>query len=250
MKHLLISFCLISGIVDAETHSVIISDFKFTPNDLTIRIGDTVTWTNEEGFHDVTEDNNRFSSGPPSPLPFTFSQTFNSIEEIRYYCTVHSLPGRDIDRNMNGRINVIAAGNDFTINQGIAGAWFFPETSGSGLMIDVRPESELFFAAWFTYEQQNSNNKVGSPDNRWLTATGPYVGDTASELPLFQTSGGFFDNPQEVDIEQVGTMTLQFSDCNTGFVNYSFTNSELSGSFPIQRAIAGTQSLCERLNGE
>lgn len=137
--------------------------------------------------------------------------------------------------------------NDFLINQGIAGAWFFPETAGSGLMIDINPATNFFFAAWFTYEQQDSTRTVGSPDNRWLTATGSYEGGSAMNIPVFQTSGGFFDNPQEVTIEQTGSMTIQFSDCNTGLVTYSLNDGALTGEFPIQRAIPGTQTLCESL---
>jgi len=92
--------------VQAATFEVVISNNEFTPNDLTVEVGDTVNWTLQNGTHTVTEDNDSFDSGLNN---FPFSQTFQSIAEILYYCSVHSSPGQDINTNMNGRINVIAA---------------------------------------------------------------------------------------------------------------------------------------------
>ena len=92
--------------VHAATHEVVVSNNRFTPNDLTIEVGDTVMWTLQNGTHTVTEDNNLFNSGVNN---FPFSQTFPSIAEILYYCSIHSSPAQNINTNMNGRINVIAA---------------------------------------------------------------------------------------------------------------------------------------------
>jgi plastocyanin len=247
MKTLLFLSVLASSFVSAETVDVAISNFKFTPNEVTINVGDTVRWTNTEGFHDVTQDDGDFSSGAPSAEPYVFERTFNTVEEILYYCTVHSVPGRDINVFMNGKINVIAGQEPFNINQGIAGAWFFPETTGSGFVIDIRPSDNLFFAAWFTYDVAAAN-KIGSVDNRWFTAQGVYSGGSATDVGIFHTSGGIFDNPQAVTTEQIGTASFDFTDCNAGTVTYAITEGDLSGSFPIQRAIPGTQSLCEDLN--
>jgi len=248
MKYLILCLTIVSNILVAETFDVSISNFKFTPNDLTIKVGDTVRWTNNGGFHDVTEDNNVFSSGAASSSTFVFEHTFTSVQEVLYYCTVHSTPGRDINQFMNGRIVVEALEEPFQINQGISGAWFFSETSGSGLLLDLRPSDKFIFAAWFTYDTAQAVKTIGSSDNRWLTASGKYENDKATDMELFHTSGGLFDNSQSVSTEQVGTMTIEFSDCNTGTVNYSIPDENLTGSFPIQRVLAGTESLCENLS--
>lgn len=92
--------------VQSATHEVVISNNRFTPNDLTIEVDDTVMWTLQNGTHTVTEDNGSFNSGVNN---FPFSQTFTSIAEIFYYCSIHSSPAQNINTNMNGRINVIAA---------------------------------------------------------------------------------------------------------------------------------------------
>jgi len=97
-----------SGNAAAQTtHDVTVQNFSFSPNDLTIQVGDTVRWTNVQGTHDVTEDNDAWESGSPGQ-GWVFSRTFNDPGEILYYCSVHSTPGQNINSNMNGRLNVEA----------------------------------------------------------------------------------------------------------------------------------------------
>jgi plastocyanin len=92
----------------ATTYDVTVGNNFFSPNDLTIEVGDTVRWTNNSGgTHDVTADDASFASQTSSN--FVFSRTFNSIEEVLYYCSVHSSPGQNRDTRQNGRINVVAA---------------------------------------------------------------------------------------------------------------------------------------------
>jgi plastocyanin len=91
----------------AATHEVLVRNNFFSPNNLTIEVGDTVHWSSNGGFHDVTADDNSFAS--PTSSSINFSRTFNSVAEILYYCSVHSSPGLNINNNMNGRINVVEA---------------------------------------------------------------------------------------------------------------------------------------------
>jgi PKD repeat protein len=91
--------------VIAATHDVTVGNNFFSPNDLTIEVGDTVRWTNNSGrTHDVTADD--FSWASQTSSSFVFERTFNTVEEVLYHCTVHSSPGRDIDDRQNGRITV------------------------------------------------------------------------------------------------------------------------------------------------
>jgi plastocyanin len=99
---------LASSMALAETWDVTVGNNFFDPNDLTIQVGDTVRWTNQSGrTHDVTADDATFASVTSSS--FTYTRTFNSIAEILYHCSVHSVPGLDINSFMNGRINVVEA---------------------------------------------------------------------------------------------------------------------------------------------
>ncbi|MGI8659673.1 MAG: cupredoxin domain-containing protein [Thermoleophilaceae bacterium] len=76
----------------------------FEPADITVKAGDTVTWTNDEAVgHDVTKEGGpgpEFSSGDPGGMQEgdTFEQTFDMPGMIEYVCTVHS--------NMTGTVNV------------------------------------------------------------------------------------------------------------------------------------------------
>ena len=76
----------------------------FEPADVTVKAGDTVTWTNDEAVgHDVTKEGGpgpEFSSGDPGGMQEgdTFEQTFDMPGMIEYVCTVHS--------NMTGTVNV------------------------------------------------------------------------------------------------------------------------------------------------
>ena len=92
-------------VVAATNWSVTVGGGKFTPNDLTIQVGDFVHWTGDFGSHDVTADDDSFSSGIPSGSS-NFIQNFGSEGVIYYYCSVHSSPGKDIASNENGRITV------------------------------------------------------------------------------------------------------------------------------------------------
>jgi plastocyanin len=66
----------------------------FNPAEVTVAVGDTVTWTNNDSVpHDVTADS--FSSGDPGGMApgDTFEETFDEAGTFDYVCTVH--PGME-----------------------------------------------------------------------------------------------------------------------------------------------------------
>ena len=240
----------------AATIDVAVSNFRYTPNDVTINVGDTVRWTNTGGQHNVRADDNTFAN-EPSFANWTFSHTFNSVADVRYFCEVHSGPGLDINTNMSGIVRVRAGEPPaFVINQGIPGSWFNPATSGSGLLIDVASDPKFMFVAWFTYEKAQPAPlagsaipmpKIGSPENRWMTAGGSWDCNVAN-LTLFKSSGGLFDNGQTVTTTAVGTLVLTFTDCAHATVSYNIPGEGVSGTFPISRsATLGMAALCQSL---
>ena len=138
-------------------------------------------------------------------------------------------------------------GAAFQINQGISGAWFNPETSGQGVLFDIEPSSNFIFGAIFTYETA-APAKLGAPEHRWLSVQGNYQGGFA-QIPIFNTSGGAFDQPVATTTEAVGSATIRFQSCTAGTLEYVLNDPPLSGSIPLQRVISGTESLCEQLSG-
>ena len=77
---------------------VSMQNIQFDPSDVTIKAGETVTWTNDEGVaHDVDKTSGpgpQFSSGPEGGMMEgdTFSQTFDQAGTYEYVCRVHA-PG-------------------------------------------------------------------------------------------------------------------------------------------------------------
>jgi len=141
----------------------------------------------------------------------------------------------------------------FTINAGLNDAWFNSVTNGQGFLITVFPDRKEVFLAWFTYDTERPPEDVtaflGEPGHRWLTAQGPYDGDTAN-LTIFVTEGGIFDAAvpvAETDPAGDGTLTLEFADCTEGLVNYEITSLGISGEIPIERITPDNVALCETL---
>jgi lysophospholipase L1-like esterase len=132
------------------------------------------------------------------------------------------------------------ASEPFQINAGHSGAWFNPDTSGQGQFIDVEPETQFMFVSWFTYTDAASDHPF---EQRWLTAQGNYSGNTA-QLPLYETLGGRFDDPQGVTNTQIGEVTLNFTDCGQVQMTYSLDEEELQGEFPLNRVIPGSDNVC------
>lgn len=109
MSKALRSFLLVSLLtaalpVAAETYSVSVVDSAFSPSQLTIQQGDTVSWINEGSLpHNVRADDGSFrcaqgcdgkgGNGSPSSSGWSFSLTFDDPGMIRYYCEVHGAPG-------------------------------------------------------------------------------------------------------------------------------------------------------------
>jgi plastocyanin len=224
-----VSMLVCLSMAHAAEHEVRLVNFAFQPANLVIQSGDTVTWRNIEGFHDVVSDDALFTSGPPRDGDWTFTHTFESSGEFPYFCSLHGNPG---GVGMSGMI--VVEGDDSPeppesevhICFEMSGAWFNPATPGQGFLIDVSPDIGLFFAAWFTWREE-----VGQYD--WFTIEGGFEGDRA-EAPIVRTSGGRFDSPDPVTNMQVGTAEFEFEDCGSGTVQYEF-NDGTQGEIQIVR---------------
>ena len=82
---------------------------QFVPRDITIVVGETVTWVWPEGsgLHNVLPDNLNTPgrSGAPEAGPTSFSYTFDELGTFRYYCQTH---GGVNGEGMSGRVIVQA----------------------------------------------------------------------------------------------------------------------------------------------
>ena len=93
--HLLIFALLLvfsQKVFTQTVHTVEVNNFSFNPAQLTIKVGDTVKWTNILGFHSVVADDNSFGSGAASSSAWVYEFVFNTPGIFRYYCVVHGAP--------------------------------------------------------------------------------------------------------------------------------------------------------------
>jgi hypothetical protein len=204
------------------------------PNDFKLRIdGNQVannsTYTVAAGPHLVSED------GLPGYLPGAWGgdcSADGSITLVLGQSATCTITNDDIDPG-------------FRINAGHSGAWYNPETSGQGVLVDISPDEQFMFLAWFTYTEADSADPF---EQRWLTAQGTYAGRVA-HLTLNETLGGKFDDPQEVNTEPVGEVMLEFDDCEQGRLTYLFDTDDLQGEIPLIRVIPGSDNVCAAQTG-
>ena len=88
----------VRGVTDVR-----IEDFAFSPANIVVDVGTTVTWTNYGSIgHTVTSDDGDELDSALLDREDTFSHTFDQPGEYFYHCTPHP--------NMQGLVTVRAAG--------------------------------------------------------------------------------------------------------------------------------------------
>ena len=86
------------GVAAGQTASVSIDNSIFTPSEITVTPGTTVTWTNNDAMpHSVVDVKNSFRS-KTLVKDVTFSFTFTNAGDYNYFCSVHP--------NMKGKVIV------------------------------------------------------------------------------------------------------------------------------------------------
>ena len=74
--------------------SVSAIDNEFSPKELHIKAGQTVTWVNNgQTAHTVTADDNSYDSSPSFTPGTQFTHTYTKPGRYPYYCTLHGGPG-------------------------------------------------------------------------------------------------------------------------------------------------------------
>lgn len=209
------------------------SGFVFTPRTLTVQVGDTVTFRNAGGFHNVVSQSANFrcaegcdsngGNGDPSSSGWSVTLTFNRPGTFDFYCEPHGSPGV----GMAGTVTVqgAAAAN---LGPGYTGTWFDPAQSGHGIFVEILP-GDLLLAYWFTFTPQGQQ--------AWFGGVGPISGNTAA-VPVVQTTGGRFIpnfDPAQVSNPPWGTLNFTFTDCQNGKVDFNSTAGFGTGSMTLKR---------------
>jgi hypothetical protein len=163
------------------------------------------------------------------------------------------------DSNAENNTNLDAAPvtfiGPFFINAGLNDAWVSADAPFQGLFFTVFPDLGLFFLSWFTFDSVIPGGAAtavfGAVDQRWVTASGFFAGDTVT-LNVELTSGGVFNGsvPSATQQPGYGTITIEFIDCDTAILTYNFPSVGLSGQMTLSRVVPDNVPLCEMLNAE
>ena len=139
-------------------------------------------------------------------------------------------------------VNAVATGGGTSVNLdqfGLTGSWYDSATSGQGLLVQVLPDITsqghgVLFAGWFTYDVAPAGD---AEKQRWYTLQGNISNtDTAAALGIFANTGGNFGAPPQTSAIQVGSATLQVSDCQHASLSYNFTDgSGRAGTIALTR---------------
>lgn len=138
----------------------------------------------------------------------------------------------------------------FEINTGMGDAWFDSATAGQGFLISVFEDTGTVFVAWFTYDTERPPGSymanLGEPGHRWVTAQGPFDGDTA-ELTAYLSQGGVFDmvEPAVGTPVAIGSITIVWHDCNNATLSYDLDPPGVTGEIEITRVVDDNVKYCE-----
>jgi plastocyanin len=197
----------------------------FSPRIVTVNVGDTVTFANAGGMHNVAADNGSFrcangcdsagGNGNPSDANWTSTITITPAmagTTIGFHCEVHGSMGMTGTIHVNGT----ATGGNVPITAGFTGAWYDPAQSGHGIFLEVGPNNSVL-AWWFTFAPDGTQawfGNVGGIDPATNTAT----------VEALQTQGGQWIpnfNPANVTNPVWGTLVFSFTDCDNGNVDFT-----------------------------
>jgi plastocyanin len=127
---LLLALLAPAGSADAVSQSVVASSDVFTPADVTVVQGDSVTWSNSGGSHNVRFDDGSFDMpAAPDSSPWSVSRTFGAVGVFKYYCDAHGNPN---GVGMSGAVYVQPAGTPPMVGQPVSADTTAPALTLSG----------------------------------------------------------------------------------------------------------------------
>jgi plastocyanin len=74
--------------VRAQQVTINIDNFTFAPQELTLKVGDSVTWTNHDDIPHTIVSAGKFRS-KTLDTDGTFSFTFTAAGDYKYFCSLH-----------------------------------------------------------------------------------------------------------------------------------------------------------------
>jgi plastocyanin len=195
---------------------VTVTDFKFSPDELQINVGDTVEWQNTQGFHNVNGTTSAFPANPESfgnstGFNWTYRYVFSKAGKYDYQCDPHAEFGmvgkvevKDSNGNDDGKYNLTVNFSGMTphVGQTLSIA-LIEKNSGK----EVERKTEVVSASFSInlsglemghsynidfFSDHNKNGKYDAPpaDHAWRMELNDVMGD---ETLNFQHNTTFTD---------------------------------------------------------
>jgi hypothetical protein len=126
---------------------------------------------------------------------------------------------------------------------GTSGSWYNPARDGEGIFVEIvqAGDGSRISVAWFTYD----------PDGfqMWLSGAADLVGNpTSVSIPVQVTNGPKFGtayDPNDLNRDTWGTVTLAFNTCSTGLLSYASSSPDFgSGGINLTRLTTLEQVRC------
>ena len=122
-------------------------------------------------------------------------------------------------------------------NSRLSGAWYDPEHSGQGLVVDLVPTQNTLFAAWYTFAE---GADAGDPmlGQRWYYMQAANVAPSATTMrnvPIYAPADGVFDFQRLAEDQLVGSADFEFDGCDALTVTYAFDPPGPTGTLHLVR---------------
>ncbi|MDZ7791075.1 MAG: hypothetical protein U5L08_11410 [Xanthomonadales bacterium] len=147
-------------------------------------------------------------------------------------------------------------GSDY---QQYSGAWYNPEQSGEGFLIEVMPDDRVV-VYWFTYKPDDSGEQAWMVGSGTMASVQPVIPTLPQPnkdqvtVTLFQpqsaTYGPDFD-PADVELAEWGELTIDFGEPGVAEARFeSHLDDYGSGAFPIERLARPMLADCDTGNSQ
>jgi hypothetical protein len=130
----------------------------------------------------------------------------------------------------------------FMVTRHFTGAWAQVDQESQGLSMEVIEQgdnSRRAMAYWYTYGKDRKT--------AWYLGIGDLIEDRIEFVLHDSIDVGFMQDatPGDDSVQSIGTMTIVFGDCNSGFVTFDTNHEEVgSGSFNIERVSSVMNTHC------
>jgi glucose/arabinose dehydrogenase len=138
------------------TTTVSMSNFSFIPSMVTVNVGDTVIWINDQGEHTVTGVGSDVFCGTPT-VPVSCSVTFLQPGSFPYVCLLHEFQG------MIGTVNVVGTNQPVRVAITSPTAGERLTASGAAVLVATNLSAVEFSEVEFFDDEQSLGVVTNSP---------------------------------------------------------------------------------------